>query len=280
VSLEILALNMERGIRLDAWVTFLEARRPDILLASELDIGCDRSGKLDVPAELARRLGLHYVFAEEFRELTQGGSHGNAIFSRYPIKWAKTVTLPREYDWFFDVQKRTGDRCALLAQLDVGGKALGVGSIHLENRTGPEGRVRQLRTVLEEAERLFPHCPIVLGGDLNTNGFDGRDKALIQKLSEDPSLHREYLEQVFQREPCLSLATEYGYRILPENGGITRRKELPGRAPLTLRLDWLLVKGVSVTGSGILSTKVGSLTLSDHDGVRARIIKQLTGTAV
>ena len=272
MSLEILALNMERGIRLDAWVSFLETCRPDILLASELDIGCDRSGKLDVPAELARRMGMHFVFAQEFQELTQGGSHGNAIFSRHPIKWAKTVTLPREYDWFFDVQKRTGDRCALLAQLDVGGKALGVGSIHLENRTGPEGRVRQLKTVLAEAERLFPRCPIVLGGDLNTNGFDGRDKALIQKLAQEPELHRQYLEEVFTREPCLSLAREYGYRILPENGGTTRRKEIPGRAPLTLRLDWLLVKGVSVTGSGILSTKVGDLTLSDHDGVRARIM--------
>lgn len=272
MSLEILALNMERGSHLEAWAAFLEACRPDILLASELDIGCERSGKLDVPAELARRLGTHYVFAEEFRELTQGGSHGNAIFSRYPIKWTKKVTLPREYDWFFDVQKRTGDRCALLAQLDVDGAPLGVGSIHLENRTGPEGRVRQLRTVLEEAERLFPHCPVILGGDLNTNGFDGRDKALIQKLSDDPSLHWEYLEQVFRREPCLPLAMEYGYRILPENGGITRRKELPGRAPLTLRLDWLLTKGVGITDSGILSTKVGDLTLSDHDGVRARMM--------
>lgn len=280
MSLEILALNMERGVRLDAWVSFLEACRPDILLASELDIGCDRSGKLDVPAELARRLGMHYVFAQEFQELTQGGSHGNAIFSRHPINWAKTVTLPREYDWFFDVQKRTGDRCALLAQLDVGGKSLGVGSLHLENRTGPEGRVRQLRTVLEEADKLFPHCPIILGGDLNTNCFDGRDKALVQKLAEDPSLHRQYLEEVFTREPCLPLAMEYGYRILPENGGTTRRKEIPGRAPLTLRLDWLLVKGVSVISSSILSTEVGDLTLSDHDGVRAKIIKQVTGTAV
>ena len=164
MSLEILALNMERGVRLDAWVSFLETCRPDILLASELDIGCDRSGKLDVPAELARRMGMHFVFAQEFQELTQGGSHGNAIFSRHPIRWAKTVTLPREYDWFFDVQKRTGDRCALLAQLDVGGKALGVGSIHLENRTGPEGRVRQLKTVLAEAERLFPPLPHRPGG--------------------------------------------------------------------------------------------------------------------
>lgn len=272
MSLEILALNMERGVRLDAWVAFLEACQPDILLASELDIGCDRSGKLDIPAELARQLGLHYVFAQEFQELTQGGSHGNAIFSRHPIQWAKTVTLPREYDWFFDVQKRTGDRCALLAQLDVGGKALGVGSIHLENRTGPEGRVRQLKTVLAEAERLFPRCPIVLGGDLNTNGFDGRDKALIQKLAQEPELHRQYLEEVFTREPCLSLAREYGYRIFPENGGITRRKEIPGRAPLTLRLDWLLAKGISLTDCSILSTKVGDLTLSDHDGVRAKII--------
>lgn len=43
-----------------------------------------------------------------------------------------------------------------MAELDVGGRPLGVASIHLENRTHGEGRRLQLETVLRAAEELLP----------------------------------------------------------------------------------------------------------------------------
>lgn len=54
-ALEVLAFNMERGIYLEALGDFLAHFRPDLILASELDVGCARSGGLDIPRELARR---------------------------------------------------------------------------------------------------------------------------------------------------------------------------------------------------------------------------------
>lgn len=53
-ELSVMAFNMERGIRLEGLAAFLEHHRPDLILASELDVGCARSGGLDVPRELAR----------------------------------------------------------------------------------------------------------------------------------------------------------------------------------------------------------------------------------
>lgn len=130
--------------------------------------------------ELAERFGWNYAYGLEFIELVNGedpkGFHGNAVFSRWPIRRAWTVRLPKQYNWYFDRQRRIGGRCAVLAELDVGGRPLGVASIHLENRTHGEGRRLQLEAVLRAAEKLLPGIPVVLGGDLNTNTFDGRDQ--------------------------------------------------------------------------------------------------------
>ena len=93
-TLHPLVFNMERGVHLDAQIEFLQAcpdvQPFDLLLANELDDGCVRSGGRDVAAELARALGMYYVFGLEFIELTDpcGGMHGNAVFSGWPIVWA------------------------------------------------------------------------------------------------------------------------------------------------------------------------------------------------
>lgn len=283
-ALEVLAFNMERGIYPEALGDFLAHFRPDVILASELDVGCARSGGLDVPRELARRLGMHYAFVPEFRELTDPGPgpgiHGNAIFSRFPILRAEAVALPMEYDWYFDRQKRTGGRTALLAKLDLGDRALGVASLHLENRTGPDGRLRQMGAVLEAVEALLPGLPVILGGDLNTNGFDGGDKERLRAILADPALRKHCLEV---KEPCLELAEQRGYRLLPgpDSPIPTRRKHMPGHPPLELRLDWLLLRDCRADGARILSARredcpflkspLPAEELSDHDAVAAKI---------
>ncbi len=82
---------------------------------------------------------MDYVFGLEFLELVGDGNdkgyHGNAVFSRWPILWAKTIRLPEQYNWYFDRQRRIGGRNAVLAKLDIGENEIGVASIHLENRT-------------------------------------------------------------------------------------------------------------------------------------------------
>ena len=262
-ALGMLVFNMERGVCLEELGDFLEtcpAVRPfDVILANELDDGCVRSGGKNTTLELAKRLGMNAAFGLEFIELVNGedskGFHGNAIFSRWPIKRAKAVRLPEQYNWYFDRQRRIGGRLAVLAELDVAGTPVGVGAIHLENRTHGPGRRAQLSAVLAEAEAMFPGMPVILGGDLNTNTFDGRDKDAIRAVAGSPELQRRCLEDVADWEECLPEAEEAGYRLLPDRAAATRRKPLPGGGHLDLRLDWLLVRGLETGESRTVSTR-------------------------
>ncbi len=262
-SVGVLVFNMERGVHLAELGDFLldcPAIKPyDVILANELDDGCVRSEGKDTAAALARRLGMNYVFGLEFIELVNGedpkGFHGNAIFSRWPIRRARIVRLPEKYNWYFDRQKRIGGRLAILAELDVNGRGVGVGTIHLENRTDGPGREEQLRTVLDAAEEMFPGLPVVLGGDLNTNTFDGRDKDAIAQIASDAGLRRRCLEDVAAWEGALLAAEAAGYRTWPDKPLPTRRKPLPGGGHLDLRLDWLLVRGMDAAESRTISTR-------------------------
>lgn len=291
-DLGILVFNMERGVCLVELGDFLETcpqvRPFDVILANELDDGCVRSGGRDTTRELAERLGMNYVFGLEFIELVNGedpkGFHGNAILSRWPIKQAKIVRLPEQYNWYFDRQRRIGGRLAILAELDVNGRSVGVGTIHLENRTHGPGRQAQLEVILREAEAMFPGMPVALGGDLNTNTFDGRDKDAIREVAGSPELQRRCLEDVAAWEGALPAAEAAGYRAVPEAPIPTRRKPLPGGGHLDLRLDWLLLRDLEPTESRTISTrredcsfaKPGSALaafsgeeLSDHNAVWA-----------
>lgn len=294
--LNILVFNMERGVHLRELGDFLEncpeIRPFDVILANELDDGCVRSGGKNTARELAERLGMDYAFGLEFIELVNGddarGFHGNAIFSRFPIRRAETVRLPEQYNWYFDRQRRIGSRLAVLAELDLGGASAGMATIHLENRTDGPGRQAQLETVLRAADRFFPAgMPVALGGDLNTNAFDGRDKGVIQEIAGSAALQRRCLEDVAAWEGCLPAAVRYGYAIAPEEAVPTRRKPLPGGGCLPLRLDWLLLRGLTAVSSRVVSTRredcgfappgsaLAAFTgkeLSDHNAVWASCI--------
>lgn len=291
-SLGVLMFNMERGVHLAEIQDFLrdcpDIQPFDLILANELDDGCARSGNKNTARELAEAFGLNYAWGLEFIELVndenEKGFHGNAVFSRWPIRRAGVIRLPEEYNWYFDRQRRIGGRVAVFAELDVGGRPLGAVSIHLENRTHGEGRRRQMETVLRAAEEALPDMPLILGGDLNTNTFDGRDKEDIGDIAGSPALRRRCLEDVFQFEALLPMAAEAGYRIVPGEPRLTRRKPLPGGDFLPLRLDWILLKGASAEESRMVSTAREDFTyarpgsalasfagaeLSDHNAVWA-----------
>lgn len=290
--LGVLMFNMERGVHLPEIQEFLrdcpDIQPFDIILANELDDGCVRSGNKNTARQLARAFGLNYAWGLEFIELVddrnEKGFHGNAVFSRWPIRRAGVIRLPEEYNWYFDRQKRIGGRLAVFAELDVGGKPLGAVSIHLENRTHGEGRRRQMEVILEAVRRELPDMPLVLGGDLNTNTFDGRDKEDINDVAASPEMRRRCLEDVFAFEPLLPLAAAEGYRIVPDEPKLTRRKPMPDGGYLPLRLDWILLKGLRAEQSRMVSTAKEDFTyaapgsalaafsgreLSDHNAVWA-----------
>ena len=291
-ALGVLMFNMERGVNLEEIREFLrdcpDIQPFDLILANELDDGCARSGNKNTARELAKAFGLNYAWGLEFIELVndenQKGFHGNAVFSRWPIRRAGVIRLPEEYNWYFDRQRRIGGRLAVFAELDVGGKPLGAVSIHLENRTHGEGRLHQMQTILEAVRRELPDMPLILGGDLNTNTFDGRDKEDINDIAASPEMRRRCLEDVFDFEPLLPLAAGEGYQIVPGEPKLTRRKPMPDGSFLPLRLDWIMVKGVRAERSHMVSTAKEDFTyavpgsalaeftgkeLSDHNAIWA-----------
>src|SRR6202522_718213 len=127
------------------------------------------------------------------------GLHGTAILSRYPLRDVKLVPFKYQaYDWYNEEKKygtveagnrkgaslvfgeeivrevRRGGRTNLIATLDIPElpeKQVTIVATHLENRTTPKNRVKQLDELLEMVGPI--HNPVVIAGDMNTTGTDG-----------------------------------------------------------------------------------------------------------
>lgn len=209
--------NIERGQTLHETIDFLnmcpDFKNMDIIYANELDDGAVRSGNCNVAYEIAKSIGMNYAYGLEFIELVNPndnkGFHGNALFSRWPIRWAKVVHMPEQYNWYYDRQKRIGARVAIVCSLDIGGREVGAVSVHLENRADSEGREAQMAVVYDEIKKSFaPDTPVMIGGDLNTNTFDGNDIPGFTKLFNDPERLAKHMAAVEKYE-----------RVLPQAGG-------------------------------------------------------------
>lgn len=176
--------NIERGYRLPQIISILAAHQADIICLQELDIGCDRTARYNVPEKVAEALGMKCVFVTEFAEhrsrrrsaRTQGGGvHGNAILSRFDMD---PFIIPHTYhpvNWSRDGSKinepRHGERVILGANIHVPGYPTPIRaySLHLEVFCGIYGRLRQFADVMEDAKRHMDECPLqMIFGDLNT----------------------------------------------------------------------------------------------------------------
>lgn len=148
--------NIERGQTLHETIDFLnmcpDLKNMDIIYANELDDGAVRSGNCNVAYEIAKSIGMNYAYGLEFIELVNPddnkGFHGNALFSRWPIRWAKVVHMPEQYNWYYDRQKRIGARVAIVCSLDIGGREVGAVSVHLENRADSEAARRRWQSYM------------------------------------------------------------------------------------------------------------------------------------
>jgi endonuclease/exonuclease/phosphatase family metal-dependent hydrolase len=144
------------------------------------------------------------------------GLHGTAILSRYPLRDVKLVPFQYQaYDWYNGEKKygkmeagkrkgasllfgeqivrevRRGGRTNLIATIDVpdlpGGRATIVAA-HLENRTTPKNRVKQMDEILDIIKPISH--PVIVAGDMNTTGADGSVtsiKSAVLKKINDPS---------------------------------------------------------------------------------------------
>jgi len=194
-TLRVVNWNIDRGLHLHGITDFLAFQHADVLILQEVDVNAKRTRKLNVAEELARALGMNYVFGREFEELTQGSStspayHGQATLSRWRLKNSRLIRFHRQSGfwrprWFLPrtepFQERLGGRIALVTDVDVMGRVFTVYNLHLESRGNDNLRLSQLSEVLDDAARNVPHGPALVAGDLNFDISEGQTAALIQR---------------------------------------------------------------------------------------------------
>jgi endonuclease/exonuclease/phosphatase family metal-dependent hydrolase len=132
-----------------------EVSRADVLLIQETRAyGGETTSRTQ---RLADGLAMTWAYAPA-RTMPGGGTHGNAILSRYPLENVAVRRLP-----YIDQPYHAETRNAIAADVVLGDDRVRVVDLHLDVRLGPVDRVRQLDPAVRDAgERLL------VGGDFNT----------------------------------------------------------------------------------------------------------------
>lgn len=162
--IRIMTYNIHNGSNADDEPTIpqmaelIEQANLDIVGLVEVDSVCDRSGKVDQPAKLAKMTNMHSAFVRHFP--FQGGAYGVALLSHYPISDVKNMRLPI-------MTNENGDttRAALFARLLLpdNRKALVV-VVHLDYRS-EASRLKQV-AVLQQLLK-DESGPVFILGDFN-----------------------------------------------------------------------------------------------------------------
>jgi endonuclease/exonuclease/phosphatase family metal-dependent hydrolase len=137
------------------------------------------------------------------------GLHGNAILSRFPLENVRLRQFTYQaHDWYADeiksispVEKgkrkaadlilqekirrevRRGGRMMLTAEIAdarLPGGRVTIVATHLEDKTKPEGRRKQIEELLAQLKEV--KTPVILAGDLNTSTGDGSPTSLRREL--------------------------------------------------------------------------------------------------
>lgn len=208
-------------------------RHADVFLLQEIEShqseGASRTRKL------AQALKLNYVYAPA-RRTEDGGTHGLAILSRFPLSNVKVLPLKQ-----FDLGFHTRRRIALAVTLDVAGRPLRLYNLHLDTRLNAKDRIEQLHPVVEAARRS-PVAEVIIGGDFNTNPF----RWLFHVFPLFGSHQAKALDEFMK---------ENGFATPLANSGSTTNRRL-----LKMRVDSLYTRGLSVTASAVER----SIEISDH----------------
>ena len=160
--LTVVTFNIHSGrapnghVEVGAIASELAAWHPDIVLLQEVDRGRAWSGRVDMAAVIAGRLGMQSAFgANVVRSPTN--QYGTAVLSRFPITTSHNTLLP--------APAGTQQRGLLHAVLDVDGVELSIYDTHLEN-TSRAARDQQIHAIMPIL-RADPR-PKLFGGDLNS----------------------------------------------------------------------------------------------------------------
>ncbi len=128
----------------------------EVVALQEVDKGVQRTGRRDLPAELAALTGMTCLFSNNFH--FQGGEYGNALLTRFPVRhWTNTHLR----------MIRAGEqRGVLQAILEVQGRDLLVLNTHIDYRRDDTERLANVAQFRELLSR-YPGLPTLFAGDFN-----------------------------------------------------------------------------------------------------------------
>jgi endonuclease/exonuclease/phosphatase family metal-dependent hydrolase len=280
---KVVAWNLERCKHVEASASLIAARRADVVLATEMDWGCARSGQRHTTADLAAALGLGSVFGVEFVELALGdaretaehageqnlhGLHGNAVLSRFPIGRSVLIPLDDGGLWFVSDlkqgQRRVGGRHAIAAEILAPAGAFWAVSAHFESQSTPDSRAAEARRLLDGLEEVANGAPIVIGGDFN-----------VLELSRQQLSDEEMFAAPEKVEPSFANFRQAGFAWTDCNapGTTTRPHPWQPQDKPRLRIDWLFARGMTGRRPWIMpALGLNGTVISDHDAIGAEFI--------
>lgn len=223
------AAELARALRADP-----ELSHADIFLLQEMESHEDEG--VSRAHQAAEALHLNYVYAPA--RTIEGGTHGLAILSRFPLRDVRVLRLPK-----FDLGFNTRQRIAVAATAEVAGRRLRLWNVHLDTRINIHDRIEQLRPAVVAA-RDDP-APVVLGGDFNTAPVRWFLHVMPVFRSDQASAVDDFMRAE-------------GFAAPFAEGEATSKK-----AFLSLRLDSLYGRGLTVTKIAV--AEAGGV--SDHAAV-------------
>jgi endonuclease/exonuclease/phosphatase family metal-dependent hydrolase len=250
-SMRVVTWNIDRGTRLDTVAAELEKNPAALYLFQEVDWNAERSGNKDIAAELAKRLHLNGSYGIEFQELSQERGQqpayiGQATLTRLPIRRARVLRFKKQstfwqpHSWLPSslpmMQRRFGNRIALVDDLEFAGRLLVVYNPHLESRSAGGIQMAQLDEMLADLAQYPAGTPALIAGDLNTKYF--------------PSVYLHKLEK-------LGFKSATGDKIHRTHA-------------IMMSLDWIFARGITPSDGAVRKDFKGS----DHYPIYAQITAQ------
>ncbi len=247
-QIRIMTWNIDHGSDFERVASAMQDHPADLCLLQEVDWNTARAGEKDIAGELARMLRLNGSFAIEFEELSQERGHpayiGQATLTDLPrinsyvLRFKRQSGFWKPHAWIPSklplMQRRLGNRIALVDELTFAGKPLVVYNAHLESRSAGPIQEHQIDEMLADCRRWPNDAIIILGGDLNT----------------------KYLPSIF-----LHKLQNAGF-----HSALGERIERSHRIAMTL--DWLFVKGPARFTAGEVNRRING---SDHYPVYASL---------
>ncbi|MDP7049367.1 MAG: endonuclease/exonuclease/phosphatase family protein [Verrucomicrobiota bacterium] len=183
IIFRVMTYNIHHGEGLDGKVDLdriakvITDANADAVALQEVDKNTERTGGIDMAADLAKRTNMHVAFGANLD--FQGGKYGTAILSKHPIDSVENHVLK---------QARDGEpRGVLQAVLDVGqGRVLFAGT-HLDHTKDQAERLFS-QTQFDELFAKFEGLPIIFCGDFNDTPDSELHKRMSKKWTDSWSL--------------------------------------------------------------------------------------------